>query len=150
MSGMFNFILISLFIFGTYVLGALSITVALHVSLCSCNSCGWGRRFALAFCPSLTCELSVAAANIVRTHHQSASYSTMLNVGWGEDSVSYIHQTPMKRWKTCRRHVQRLRSFVGNAFYTVFQKDFVIWNEFKYVGKDTLHDLAWGFADWHL
>ena len=101
---------------------ALSTTVARHCSLYSCNTWSWGRSLTVAFCPSSTCELSEAVANIVLTHHQSESYPSVLTVGWEDDSVSHTHPALTKRWRTCRRHVQTVRGFVGNAFYTVSGK----------------------------
>ena len=61
-------------------------------------------------------------ANIVLTHHQSASYSSMLFVVGGEDSVTHNHPTLTKRWNSCRRHVPTPLIFVGNTFYTVYWK----------------------------
>ena len=80
------------------------------------------RRLAVAFCLSSTCELSEAVANIVHTHHQSASYSSMLFVGGGEDSVTHTHPTLTKRWNSCWRQVPTPLIFVGNTFYTVYWK----------------------------
>jgi len=59
----------------------MSITLAFHVSPFSCSTLSWEENLASAFCRSSTCELADVVAYIVRTHHLSVSYSSMLTVG---------------------------------------------------------------------
>ena len=74
----FNFKIGVLNHFCTYVRLALSIKLALHVSFFTGCTWSWGRILALVFYRSSPCELSDFVANIVRTGHQSISYSSML------------------------------------------------------------------------